>query len=483
MCVNKMDLVGWDRGRFEEIVDQVHELVRRLGVPDRDRDPDQRPARRQRRGRLRPRAVLRRPDAARVPRGARHPGRPRSVAAPRSRSSGWAGRRTADHGCTWGGSSPARSRSATRSSCCRPASRPRSPSWTRSMASGDAAVPPMSVTFGLADRLDVGRGDVLVGPGDQPVSARELDCTICWMSEEPLHPGRRYALKHTTRTVRATVQEIIERTDPETLERELEPTSLARQRHRPGDAPHEFARGSRPVRGQRRDRRVHPDRRGQQRHRGGGGDPDAEGDRGRAREPPRHHLAPVGARPRRALGGDRSARRDGVAHRAAGVGQVDDRGRARTPSCRQRPVGVSARRRQHQTRTVRGPRVLARRPLRAHPPRRPGGAADGGLRNDRAGVADLAAGARSRPPAKGPRAGQPAVRRGVRRHACRGMRAPRSQGSLRARPRGRDQGLHRRRRSVRAARASRAPGRHVDHRTCRKPSRRSSNYSKPGHGS
>ena len=84
----------------------------------------------------------------------------------------------------------------------------------------------MSVTFALADQLDVGRGDMLVAPGDQPASARELECTLCWMSEEPLHPGRRYALKHTTRTVRATVQSITERTDPETLERQLEPTSL-----------------------------------------------------------------------------------------------------------------------------------------------------------------------------------------------------------------------------------------------------------------
>jgi bifunctional enzyme CysN/CysC len=90
----------------------------------------------------------------------------------------------------------------------------------------DTAVPPMSVTFGLADQLDVGRGDVLVAPDDQPAVARELDCTICWMSEEPLHPGRRYALKHATRTVRATVQAITERTDPETLERQLEPTAL-----------------------------------------------------------------------------------------------------------------------------------------------------------------------------------------------------------------------------------------------------------------
>ena len=34
ICVNKMDLVSWDRERFEEIVDQVQELVRRLGGAD-----------------------------------------------------------------------------------------------------------------------------------------------------------------------------------------------------------------------------------------------------------------------------------------------------------------------------------------------------------------------------------------------------------------------------------------------------------------
>jgi len=80
----------------------------------------------------------------------------------------------------------------------------------------------MSVTLRLADQLDVGRGDMLVSPADQPPAARELDCTVCWMSEDALHVGRRYALKHTSRTVRATVQVISERTDPETLERMVE---------------------------------------------------------------------------------------------------------------------------------------------------------------------------------------------------------------------------------------------------------------------
>jgi bifunctional enzyme CysN/CysC len=89
------------------------------------------------------------------------------------------------------------------------------------------AVPPMSVGVTLTTDVDVGRGDVLVAPENQPPAARELDATICWMAESSLAPGRRYALKHTTRTVRATVQEIIDRWDPETLEVFTQPTHLA----------------------------------------------------------------------------------------------------------------------------------------------------------------------------------------------------------------------------------------------------------------
>jgi bifunctional enzyme CysN/CysC len=91
----------------------------------------------------------------------------------------------------------------------------------------DVAVPPLSVAVELADEVDVGRGAMLVGPDDRPPGARELDAVVCWMAEEPLRAGRRYALKHTTRTVRATVQEVQERTDPETLDAEGDPPELA----------------------------------------------------------------------------------------------------------------------------------------------------------------------------------------------------------------------------------------------------------------
>jgi bifunctional enzyme CysN/CysC len=90
----------------------------------------------------------------------------------------------------------------------------------------EMAVPPMSVAVTLADRLDVGRGDMLVSAEAPPTATRDLECTACWMGEEPLRVGARYALKHTTRIVRATVQALLERTDPETLAVDAEPASL-----------------------------------------------------------------------------------------------------------------------------------------------------------------------------------------------------------------------------------------------------------------
>jgi sulfate adenylyltransferase large subunit len=81
----------------------------------------------------------------------------------------------------------------------------------------EAAFPTMSVALRLADEIDVSRGDMIVQPEDQPVTARELEALVCWMSEQPLQARGRYAIKHTTRTARAIVEEIEHRVDVNTL--------------------------------------------------------------------------------------------------------------------------------------------------------------------------------------------------------------------------------------------------------------------------
>jgi sulfate adenylyltransferase subunit 1 len=69
-----------------------------------------------------------------------------------------------------------------------------------------------SVVLRLADDLDVSRGDLVAG-GAEPVVARELTGTVCWLAAEPLHAGGRYRLRHTTREVRAVVAEVLSRLD------------------------------------------------------------------------------------------------------------------------------------------------------------------------------------------------------------------------------------------------------------------------------
>jgi sulfate adenylyltransferase large subunit len=84
----------------------------------------------------------------------------------------------------------------------------------------DTAFPSMSVTVRVADELDISRGDMLVEPDDPPAAARELDAMVCWMGEEPLRPGARLTIKHTTRTTRARVEELDYRVEVNTLSHE-----------------------------------------------------------------------------------------------------------------------------------------------------------------------------------------------------------------------------------------------------------------------
>jgi sulfate adenylyltransferase large subunit len=81
----------------------------------------------------------------------------------------------------------------------------------------DTAFPTMSVAVRVADDIDISRGDMLVEPDDPPAAARELDAMVCWMGEAPLRAGTRLVIKHTTRTTRARVEELDYRVDVNTL--------------------------------------------------------------------------------------------------------------------------------------------------------------------------------------------------------------------------------------------------------------------------
>jgi sulfate adenylyltransferase large subunit len=91
----------------------------------------------------------------------------------------------------------------------------------------DAAVPPMSITLRLTDDVDVSRGNLLADPARPPVVAREVVARVCWMSERPLEPRAKIGVKHTTRTVRALVEELVSVVDIHSLDDVASPASLA----------------------------------------------------------------------------------------------------------------------------------------------------------------------------------------------------------------------------------------------------------------
>ena len=65
----------------------------------------------------------------------------------------------------------------------------------------EVAHAPMSVTLTLEDEVDISRGDLLATTALH--SARRLTANMVWMDERELDPSRVYLLKHATRTVTA----------------------------------------------------------------------------------------------------------------------------------------------------------------------------------------------------------------------------------------------------------------------------------------
>lgn len=83
----------------------------------------------------------------------------------------------------------------------------------------DEAFAPMSVTLRLEDDIDIGRGDMIVRPNNQPEVGQDVEMMICWMGEKPLMLNGKYAVKHTTKDARCIVKDIKYKVDINSLHR------------------------------------------------------------------------------------------------------------------------------------------------------------------------------------------------------------------------------------------------------------------------
>jgi bifunctional enzyme CysN/CysC len=228
-AVNKIDLVDFDRYRFDEVADELGQVAARLGgaeltvIPIAAKLGDNVVHRSERTPWYRGPTLLEYLEGVEL--SAPHP-EPDKLRLPVQ----WVSRPTADQRRRYTGRMSAGTLSVGDSVVSLPAG-------TRSVvtavdtldAERDTAVAPLSVAIELADDIDVGRGDVFVSGAegaDLPVLARELVATVCWFADSPVRAGDRLALKQGTRTVRATVQELHSRLDPESLEEIDNPVEL-----------------------------------------------------------------------------------------------------------------------------------------------------------------------------------------------------------------------------------------------------------------
>ncbi len=73
----------------------------------------------------------------------------------------------------------------------------------------EEAFAPLSVTLTLEDEIDISRGDMIAKPNNQPHASQDIEAMICWFSDSTkLRPKGKFVIRHTTREVKAVVQEV-----------------------------------------------------------------------------------------------------------------------------------------------------------------------------------------------------------------------------------------------------------------------------------
>jgi sulfate adenylyltransferase subunit 1 len=104
-------------------------------------------------------------------------------------------------------------------------------SRVREIRSYDGSLPQAglhaAVSLVLDGDFDISRGDMIVRAEAASAPRRTLTATVCWLDETPLDRNRKYALRHTTREVRARVDRIAHLWNVGTQAREPAPATLS----------------------------------------------------------------------------------------------------------------------------------------------------------------------------------------------------------------------------------------------------------------
>ena len=79
------------------------------------------------------------------------------------------------------------------------------------------AFPPLSVSLTLEDDIDISRGDMIVRSDNPPEVTQDLEVMLCWLHNRPARPRAKYTLMHTTNAQKAMIREVLHKIDMHTL--------------------------------------------------------------------------------------------------------------------------------------------------------------------------------------------------------------------------------------------------------------------------
>lgn len=217
LAVNKMDLVGFSKERFDEIVAEYRRFVAPLGIPDLQCIPlsalegDNVVERSMRTPWYEGPALLEFLETVEIDRDInmqdfRFP--VQYVLRPNLDFRGFSGKIAS--GVIHRGDEVMALPSGKRSRVKEIVTYDRNPEY---------AFAPQSVTLTLEDEIDLSRGEMLVRPDDKPQAGHHIRAMLVWMDEQPMDRTKSFFLKHTTHTTRVRISGIDYRVDVNTTER------------------------------------------------------------------------------------------------------------------------------------------------------------------------------------------------------------------------------------------------------------------------
>lgn len=90
----------------------------------------------------------------------------------------------------------------------------------------EEAFAPMSVTITLDDDIDISRGDMIVRAHNHPDPTQDLEVMLCWLNPKGPQPRMKYILRHTSTDMKCMLKEIRYKLDINTLHRDEEDKSI-----------------------------------------------------------------------------------------------------------------------------------------------------------------------------------------------------------------------------------------------------------------